>query len=138
MTRTTKNSGAGEAGTGAPVNVNDMEWGGFINVRLTDEDKTAFAAWLKENEASVMTDFLECVTKGFKFSLSYDPDGDFYLATFTAGGLKMIGLNARACMTARAPDWFEAVALLMFKHVVLAKGNWGSFKPKSLRFDNFG
>lgn len=138
MTRTKRNSGGGETAAGTPANVNDLEWGGFINVRMNDEEKADFHTWNAEHEATVMTDFLELVARGFKFGLSYDPDGDFYLATFTAGGLKMIGLNARACMTARAPDWFDAVALLVYKHVVLAKGNWGAYRPATLRFDNFG
>lgn len=138
MTRTKRNTGAGEAGAGTPANLNDMEWGGFINVRMSDEDKTAFRFWANERDSHMWVDFQELVSRGFKFGLSYDPVGDFYLATFTAGGAALIGIDARCCLTARAPGWEESISLLIFKHEVLAKGNWGTFRPKTMRFDNFG
>jgi len=116
----------------------DFDWGGFINVRISDEDKAAFDLWAAETESTMWVDFQELVAKGFKFSLSYDGKGDFYLATFTAAGRALIGIDLRCCLTARAPEWEVAIHLLMFKHEVMARGDWGTYKPSDLRFANFG
>lgn len=120
------------------ANYNEMEWGGFINVRLTDDDKTSFGKWSIEHELTFWSDFQDYVSRGFKFGLSYNAEEDFYLATFTAGGKALIGIDARCCLTARAPAWEDAVMLLLFKHEVLAHGNWGTYRVKEMRFDNFG
>ena len=116
----------------------DLEWGGFINVRIDEDDKVQFEIWSEGNRSNLWVDFQEYLSRGFKFSLSYDPKGDFYLATFTAAGVKLIGIDLRCCLTARAPVWEVAIALLMFKHEVLAKGNWGNYLPSQLKFANFG
>ncbi|HET8671976.1 MAG TPA: hypothetical protein VFM05_15575 [Candidatus Saccharimonadales bacterium] len=124
--------------SGTPLAGRQDNWGGFINVRLSEEDKAAFAVWSADRGGSHWSDFAEYLAKGFKFSLSYDPDGDFYLATFTAEGKELIGVDLRCCLTARAPEWETAVSLLMFKHEVLAHENWGSYRPAENRFDRLG
>jgi|SRR5215207_282192 len=118
--------------------VADLDWGGFINVRIDEDDKAQYEIWAEDNNATLWADFQDYLARGFKFSLAYDPQGDFYLATFTAGGVKQIGIDMRCCLTARAPKWETALSLLIFKHEVLAKGNWGNYLPSQLKFANFG
>lgn len=116
----------------------EPDWGGFIDVRISDQDKADFDVWATDNSGTMWGDFQDLLAVGFKFSLSYDPDGDFYLATFTAAGQDIIGIDLRCCLTARAPEWEVALHLLLFKHYVMAKGNWGSYHVKSGTFKNFG
>lgn len=124
--------------TGTPVSAKDADWGGFINVRMTDDDKAKFALWEAENGRSLWTAFAELLGKGMKFSLAYDADGDFYLATFTAAGADLIGIDLRCCLTARAPEWERSISLLIYKHEVMAEGDWGKYRPKSQTFDRLG
>jgi len=135
---------SGKNGTSEPrkpdpvVKASDVPWGGYVDLRLDEDDKQQFAVWSEAEQQSFWLDFVELLGKGFKFGLSYDQSGDFYLTSFTAFGKELIGLQDRWCLTARAPDWETAVALLLFKHLVLAQENWGNFRPKTQRFDNFG
>lgn len=115
-----------------------VEWGGFVDIRLDDTEKDTFHHWHSELGEGVWSELAETVAQGFKLGLSYDPDGDFYLATLTAAGVDVIGLQDRYCLTARAPEWGMAVALLLFKHIVIARRNWGAYKPRTGRMENFG
>jgi hypothetical protein len=124
--------------TGTPVKQDPYDWGGFIDVRLTAEDKANFAIWSEDHAASMWTEFQEEIARGFKFSLSYDPKGDFYLACFTGAGEELIGIDLRCCLTARAPEWEQSILVLLYKHQELAHGDWGSYRPAQLGFDRLG
>ena len=138
MPRGKGNSTGSAQSTGTPVKVEEFDWGGFINVRIDEDDKAQYDLWAEDNDPTMWVNFQDYLGRGFKFSLAYDPKGDFYLATFTAAGTKLIGIDLRCCLTARAPKWETAISLLMFKHEVLAHGNWGSYLPSQMKFANFG
>lgn len=115
-----------------------IDWGGFVDIRLTDGEKETFHHWHTELGDGIWGELVEVVSSGFKLGLSYDPSGDFYLATLTASGVDVIGLQDRYCLTARAPEWAMAIALLLFKHIVIARRDWGAYKPRTGRMENFG
>jgi len=119
-------------------NANEVKWGGFIDIRLTEDQKAAFYVWQRENEPGMWEEFAEVVAKGFKFGLSYDAENGCYIATFTASGRAVIGLDQRYCLTARAPEWPTALSLLLYKHVEIARGDWGTYSPVTQRMANFG
>lgn len=123
---------------GTPFKKDDPGWGGFIECRMNEQDKLDFAVWSEEHAASMWMEFQDFISRGFKFSLSYDSDGDFFLACFTASGEDLIGIDLRCCLTARAPEWEQSLLLLLFKHTVMAGENWGSFRPAQNRFDRLG
>jgi hypothetical protein len=123
---------------GAPFKLAPVEWGGYIDLRLDDDDEQTFRLWCTDFMPSLWVEFVELVGSGFKFGLSYDQEGGFYLATFTASGKELIGMENRYCLTARAPDWEEAVALLLYKHLVMMDGYWGNYRPRTGRLSQFG
>lgn len=123
---------------GQRPNADNVNWGGFLDIRLTEDQKAAFHLWHRERGEDIWTEFAEIVATGLKFGLSYDAAGDFYTATFTGFGEQVIGLRDRYCMTARAPQWPTALALLVYKHLVIAEGDWGNYRPTTGRMDNFG
>lgn len=118
-------------------NAKDPEWGGFLELRLTDEEKAAFAVYERDHPEDVWIKLQEWVMRGLKFSLSYDKSGDYYTATFTGSGVELVGMEQRFCLTARAPEWQQAVFLLVFKHTVLAKGDWSKYRPRTHQFSKF-
>jgi hypothetical protein len=138
MARSSKNGASKSIETGTPVKASDVPWGGYVDLRLDDDDKQQFGVWSVSEHESFWLEFMELLGKGFKFGLSYVAEDDCYLASFTAHGERLIGLNDRYCLTARAPAWEQAVMLLIFKHLVMARGNWGNFKPKSRKMERFG
>ena len=115
---------------------NDAAWGGFINIRLSDTDKEQFGFWVLENpaEGGVILDDLVCA--GVKFGLSYDAPNQCYVATIT--GALVEGSNERYCVTTRAGTLSEVIALVAWKHAILAKGDYGSFRPSNGKLNNWG
>jgi hypothetical protein len=138
MARKTRSSVPVTGETGKPVSKKEVEWGGFIEIRLTVETTHEFENWLLREPERYWTDFHEAVASGLKFGLSYDVQGDFWLATFTGSGNTLIGLDNRYCLTARGEQWQRALALLCFKHFEVASGDWGQFKTNGFKAVRFG
>jgi hypothetical protein len=138
MSRSDKRGQNGSAESKPPVKEVDVPWGGYVDIRMDDDDIAQFRVWSTAEAESFWLEFVELLGAGFKFGLSFNVEGDFYLATFTAHGDRLIGLDLRYCLTARAPSWEEAVMLLLFKHLVMARGSWGNFKPKTRKMERFG
>lgn len=99
------------------------EWLGFRDIRLTPEQDDAFDHWDMEDE-DVLVFLQESVTSGYKFTLVYNKQNDSYSASFT-GGIGC-GANAGYTLSAFSDSWFEAVKLLVFKHSVIADGDWSA------------
>jgi len=101
-------------------------WVGFINVNLSDDEKTYFKQWVLECADDILPALYEVVDDGLKFSLAADPANDCYLATFTGKGLKKFPLFV-AAMSARGQDPEQAIALLVYKQTILCEHDWSKF-----------
>lgn len=115
---------------------NDAAWGGFINIRLSDTDKEQFSVWWASNPSEGGRILDDLVGAGVKFGLSYDAPNQCYVATIT--GALVEGSNERYCVTTRAGSLVEVVALMAWKHAILAKGDYGSFRPSNGKLMNWG
>jgi hypothetical protein len=104
----------------------EIVWGGFIDVKLTAEQKAAFAEFEAEFQWTFMDDLL---ADEIKLSLSYDDNTETYLASMTS--VKHAGNGLRCVLTARAGTWERAVMLACYKHFALLEGDWGRYKPGS-------
>lgn len=114
----------------------DAAWGGFLNVRLTDEQKAQFDEWRASVGAQFWSSLADIVAEGMKLSLVYDAENECFVATFT--GALTGSPKFREASSSRAGTWEEAVALMVFKHEVLAVNGWGDFRPKSKTFMSWG
>jgi hypothetical protein len=112
------------------------EWGGFCNVRIDEDQKAAFEEWLASSGVDWWSELVDLVGQGMKFSLTYDEPNQAYVATLTGRGWR--AGNLRQSMSARAGDERTCMALLMYKHLVLASGDWGSYQPSGQTFLQFG
>jgi len=101
---------------------NDAAWYGFINVSLTESDKSEFHAWCRENGQHVAPMVDDLVGEGMKYGLSYDRENSCYIVTLT--GALISNSNMRACVTSRASTWAECDALAVWKHYILCAGNY--------------
>lgn len=115
---------------------NDAPWGGFLNARLDDDLKARFAAWFDDNGGKVWQLLDDAVSEGLKYSLAYDGENEAYIATLT--GRLCLSLEQRWAASARAGTWEEATALVLWKHFVLAEGNWDMFRPSKGDFMKWG
>ncbi len=103
----------------------EIQWGGFIDVKLDADDKAAFRDF--ESSNFQWTYLEDVLADEIKLSLSYDGDNDTYLCSLTS--IKHAGNNLRCVLTARADTWERAIMLAIFKHAALLEGDWGRFKP---------
>jgi hypothetical protein len=127
MTRSNrKKSGSEDA---APSD--EVVWGGFIDLRLNDADREAYNAWTSDNEIDLWALFDDCLGKGLKYSCSWDSENECYVSTFTA--TLELSIKYRYVLTSRSSSWERSLFLLLFKHYVLLKENWATFKPSTGR-----
>lgn len=115
----------------------DAEWVGFINIRLSDNQKLEFAAWWEKNDHLVGDAIEELLALGMKVAVSFDFQHDVFIVSVT-GNLLIENPPSRASSTSRASSLREAYALVVFKHYVVAKGNYGNFRPKDSSFLSWG
>jgi len=110
-----------------PSKRDEVEWGGFINLKLYKEDAAAFKEWVSHHGQEVWVELDNVVCAGLKYSLGWDSENDCYTTSFTGQGV--LSDPKRYCLTARAGTFEEATALLMYKHAVMLGGDWGNFRP---------
>lgn len=115
---------------------NDAAWGGFINVRLAEEDKLKFAEWWDDAGVDVPQVMQDLVGLGAKLGVSYDGENECFITTLMG---RLVGeTDDRYCMVTRAGTFSEAWALMCWKHLVVAEGEYGDFRPKTGKFDHWG
>lgn len=104
----------------------DAQWGGFVNIRLTEEDKTDFRTW-QRSDRQPTGDLLDgCLRDGLQVSFSYDSENWCYIVTLTGCGWTGSGL--RCAMTTRGDSFSDALDLALYKHLELANEDWGQYK----------
>lgn len=116
---------------------NDSPWGGFINIRLDETQHEEFFAWEADNSQHVWGYFGEILGAGCKASFSFDAENECFICAIT-GALMGSTPGSRFCSTSRAATMEQVLALTVWKHVVLAKGDYGNYRPKGGSFMSFG
>jgi hypothetical protein len=113
----------------------DAPWGGFINIRVDEEQKEQFHQWCAENpeEGWRITDDL--LAQGMKVGFAYDTENECYIMTLT--GTLVEGSTERYCVTSRAGTLGDVIALSAWKHVVLVAGAYGDLRANG-RLNNWG
>jgi len=115
-----------------------LPWGGYLNMRLTEEQKRQFQLWYEQMKDDVWELFLQSLMEGMKFSLTYDSNTDTYTACLTNSPRCPCGVTSLYVLSAFAQDWRIATAILIFKHYQLLGGTWENFRPSRTVQDNFG
>lgn len=116
---------------------NDAPWGGFINIRLDEAQKAEFFAWHEENKEHVSSYFEEMLGAGIKASFSYDASNECFILAVTGALMGEIS-HSRFCSTSRAGTMSQVIGLTVWKHVVLARGDYGNYRPSNGSFMSFG
>ena len=115
---------------------NEAAWGGFINIRLDEEQKSSFHAWFADNATTVAGYVDDVLAEGMKVSLAYDRENQCYIATFT--GALVGNSNERYVATSRAGTLNECLGLAVWKHFYIADGDYGNFRPKTSTMMSWG
>jgi len=115
----------------------DAPWGGFVNIRLSDEQKDQYFSWLRENAANASALFTDMLGSGIKATFSYDLEHSCFIVAVT-GALMGGSPNTRFVSTSRSSDLADAISLTVWKHFILASGDYGNYRPKDSSFMMWG
>lgn len=129
MARVRKDTDGFEKRTGKPSVVgkgNDAPFRGYINLNLTDDQKSAFDSW--SGSASVWEALEFQVADGVNLSLKQDPKSDGFLASGTQR--REASPNAGLVVTARGRDAATAWGRLLYCLTLLSrKEKWEETQP---------
>jgi hypothetical protein len=93
----------------------------FLNQKLTADEKDVFELWFAD-PAKCDGAVTEALHTGYKLTIQHQRDTDAF------NGLLFPprdgGINDGLCISSKSANWYKAVAMCVFKHTVLAKGNW--------------
>lgn len=98
----------------------DARWGGFINVKLDEEQREQFIAWLESTPSEGWRMLEDLTGDGMKCSVAYDAANECFTCSLT--GRLVSNSNERYCITSRAGTLFDVVSLAVWKFVILLEG----------------
>jgi len=108
---------------------------GFIQHNLTAEEKKAYDNWTLSPDD--LWDAIErIIDNGYKLSTSHDDYNSTRQASLTCNNPKLPDYGW--VLVARAPDSFNAIALIVFKHTVLLGENWTEFHARARETSSWG
>lgn len=114
----------------------DAIWGGFINIRLSDEMRAHFHEWEAAYSAHISGYWEDHLGAGIKISFAYDETNSAFIVTYTGRLVGQVG--SRYAVSSRAGTIQQALALAVYKHEVLAEGDYIRFSSGVREFLQFG
>ena len=121
--------------TGGVGNNDKAEWTGFANIDLSAEDKHAIKGGVLDGD-SILAIIADMLATGHKLALSYDPQKDTVTGSVT--GVYKNCKNAGLTLTSFARSITDVLAVIAYKHEVVAKGDWTKFISRRSDPDELG
>lgn len=94
---------------------------GFVNYVLTAEDKELYQKW-EADDHDLWLLLATDIQGGYKLTVGYNSQNDTFNATYMCNDPD--DKNAGYCLSAFAPDWYNAVKSLVFKHNEILQCVW--------------
>lgn len=114
----------------------DALWGGFINIRLTENQRETFYEWEAANAVHIGGYHEDHLGAGIKSSFAYDEENQAFICTYTGRLVDMVQM--RYSVSSRSSTITQALALAVYKHEVLAEGDYIRFSGSVKEFLQFG
>lgn len=114
------------------------EWGGYVQAPLSPMDKALYDQWLGEHVEHVQAYLDEHVASGLKLTLVFDGEHNSYIASYTGRPDSNPNFKFRCTLSARSGEFLDALAVLVYKHVVITGGDWKDFLLNGSRVSNWG
>ncbi len=100
---------------------------GFVNYVLSEADKAEYKKW-DVDDHDLWLAMSSDLMSGYKLSVSYNKQNDTFTATYMCNDTD--SPNVGYCLSAFAPDWYNAVRSLVFKHNIVLDCVWNLDKAK--------
>lgn len=114
----------------------EAAWGGYVDLKLEEDRRDAFADWFRETGDAAMHEIVDALAQGLGLGVKWDAANQCFIASFTGAGVS--NSNERYVLSARSDQFSEALALLIYKHVVCMSGDWGDFRPRTGTLKQWG
>jgi hypothetical protein len=101
---------------------------GFVNVEIPSELKQDCKSWIREDEI-VALEIEEAIASLYKINLTKNVQNDSIIASMQCNDAD--SPNAGWVLSAHAAHWYDALAVLVWKHRVLLNTNWKAFEEKA-------
>lgn len=99
----------------------------FVDIRLDNKAKTHFNQWMEQGNDEISLLLATFVSNDHKLSLSWDDQNVCFVASATCKDEQ--SPNHNCCISSRSQDWFEAIALTLYKaSVLLGETPWTDVK----------
>lgn len=92
----------------------------FVQYQLSVQEKKEFETWWTATHEDAFVLFDELVSSDHKFSASWDANNDCYVANLTCNMKR--SPNYCLILQGRSDTLWEAIGILLFKHLVVFKG----------------
>lgn len=113
-----------------------FELKGFVPCDLTKDLKEAGKVWVAQHADDLSSNTEKLVDNGYKVSFSFDRVHDCFQASATCTDAE--NADYGFCLTARAPELWSALGLLMYKHYVVLDCDWNSREATPTTSDKWG
>lgn len=105
-------------------NPSDWQRFDFVEIRVGEQEKKDFHAKLTKDPNHFLGEVDNLTKNGYKVSLSYDTNNSCIIASLTCK--EPNDPNFNNVLTARASEVWEALSLVMYKHMYMCDdGDWG-------------
>lgn len=112
-------------------------WYGFVNVNLSDAMRGEFNHWYNNLHQDVPEMLIDIMARGVKASISYDAENQCFIVSLI-GGLCAAEPDGRFCCVSRSDVLNEAIALAVYKHTMIAGGDYSKFIPRGKEITRWG
>ena len=98
----------------------------FVQFKLSKEQKAEFQAWFEDKKRDISSEVARFMSEGNKTSLTWDAENGCWIVSSTCKDEGSPNLNH--CLTSRAAEWYEGLAMNAFKALVLLEGTtWSDY-----------
>lgn len=111
-----------------------QNWTDFVDIPVTTEDYAAMLE-MAQGADDVVDEMAGMLEKGYRFSFTYNVQNDATICSLTCKDEESV--NSGCTMTAFAGSWYDALQLALYKHRVIAEGDWRA-AAKSRKGARFG
>lgn len=109
-------------GKGAGKEAQNGQMPRFVDVKLTADERDAFVAWAKAGEVDVIKVLQAFADDGYRVGVTWAGEQQSYTVSVTC---RLAGSpNQGLCMTSFAKTLDVALMLALYKHQVIAEGQW--------------
>lgn len=114
------------------------EWGGYVQANLAPLDKAIFDQWYSEHMQHVQAFLDDHIGMGLKLTVVFDGEHNSYIASYTGRPDTDPNFQFRCTLSARAGEFLEALAVLVYKEEQITSHDWKDFLLNGSRVSNWG